>query len=106
MPYIHSGERSSSPSEDGYRPSATFDAPHIIDPEDYPAVNFPGYSEKPLNEQLEPIAVIGMGKDNIRTFLPMHLPYNAPSLNISFLNLRLPLMSASSKSHLLQTEFN
>ncbi|TVY54903.1 Reducing polyketide synthase DEP5 [Lachnellula cervina] len=28
---------------------------------DYPAVSFPGYAEKPLDEQLEPIAVIGMG---------------------------------------------
>lgn len=27
----------------------------------YPAASFPGYAEKPLNEQLEPIAVIGMG---------------------------------------------
>lgn len=27
----------------------------------YPATSFPGYSEKPLNEQLEPIAVCGMG---------------------------------------------
>lgn len=29
---------------------------------DYPAVSFPGYAEKPLDEQLEPIAVIGMGE--------------------------------------------
>ncbi|CAJ2505535.1 Uu.00g129290.m01.CDS01 [Anthostomella pinea] len=28
---------------------------------DYPALSFPGYAEKPLEEQLEPIAVIGMG---------------------------------------------
>lgn len=33
---------------------------------DYPAINFPGYSEKPLDEQLEPIAVVGMGE----TYLP------------------------------------
>ncbi|KAK4452526.1 putative polyketide synthase [Podospora aff. communis PSN243] len=31
----------------------------IVD--DYPAASFPGYSEKPLSENLEPIAVIGMG---------------------------------------------
>lgn len=31
---------------------------------DYPAVTFPDYAEKPLDEQLEPIAVIGMGKLN------------------------------------------
>jgi hypothetical protein len=27
----------------------------------YAAVSYPGYSEKPLTEQLEPIAVCGMG---------------------------------------------
>lgn len=27
----------------------------------YPAASFPAYNEKPLNEQLEPIAVCGMG---------------------------------------------
>ncbi|KAI0442997.1 KR domain-containing protein [Xylaria telfairii] len=32
---------------------------HIRDA--YPATSFPGYSEKPLDEQLEPIAVVGMG---------------------------------------------
>jgi hypothetical protein len=32
----------------------------IVD--DYPAASFPGYSEKPLSENLEPIAVIGMGE--------------------------------------------
>ncbi|KFA49089.1 hypothetical protein S40293_07096 [Stachybotrys chartarum IBT 40293] len=31
------------------------------DRESYAAANFPGYSEKPLDEQLEPIAVVGMG---------------------------------------------
>ncbi|KAF7524694.1 hypothetical protein G7054_g11326 [Neopestalotiopsis clavispora] len=28
---------------------------------EYPAASFPGYAEKPLDEQLEPIAVVGMG---------------------------------------------
>ncbi|KAM0813112.1 putative KR domain-containing protein [Seiridium cardinale] len=32
-----------------------------IAPEDYPAMSFPGYAERPLDEQLEPIAVVGMG---------------------------------------------
>ncbi|KAK0726009.1 KR domain-containing protein [Lasiosphaeris hirsuta] len=37
-----------------------------LDPEysltgDYAAASFPGYAEKPLHEQLEPIAVVGMG---------------------------------------------
>lgn len=30
--------------------------------DDYRAALFPGYAEKPLDEQLEPIAVVGMGK--------------------------------------------
>ncbi|KAK8029899.1 polyketide synthase [Apiospora rasikravindrae] len=29
--------------------------------DEYPALSFPGYAEKPLDEQLEPIAVVGMG---------------------------------------------
>ncbi|KAK0616599.1 KR domain-containing protein [Immersiella caudata] len=29
--------------------------------DEYPAASFPDYSEKPLSEQLEPIAVVGMG---------------------------------------------
>jgi hypothetical protein len=29
---------------------------------DYPAASFPGYAEQPLENQLEPIAVVGMGK--------------------------------------------
>lgn len=33
----------------------------------YPAASFPGYAEKPLNEQLEPIALIGMGKCHFLT---------------------------------------
>lgn len=28
---------------------------------EYPAASFPGYNEKPLKDQLEPIAVCGMG---------------------------------------------
>jgi hypothetical protein len=30
--------------------------------DEYPAISFPGYAEKPIKDQLEPIAVIGMGK--------------------------------------------
>ncbi|KAI1734298.1 KR domain-containing protein [Xylaria scruposa] len=32
-----------------------------ISEHEYPARSFPGYAEKPLEEQLEPIAVVGMG---------------------------------------------
>lgn len=34
----------------------------VIDDAAYPAVSFPDYAEAPLSEQLEPIAVVGMGK--------------------------------------------
>jgi hypothetical protein len=34
----------------------------ILDQDDYAAKSFPEYAEKPLEEQLEPIAVVGMGK--------------------------------------------
>ncbi|MCJ1261266.1 hypothetical protein MMC22_001130 [Lobaria immixta] len=33
----------------------------IVEDFEYPAMSFAGYSEKPLSEQLEPIAVVGMG---------------------------------------------
>ncbi|KAL5371652.1 hypothetical protein DPSP01_014110 [Paraphaeosphaeria sporulosa] len=33
----------------------------VIDDAAYPAVSFPDYAEAPLSEQLEPIAVVGMG---------------------------------------------
>lgn len=38
--------------------------PRVIEDIEYPALLFPGYSEKPLSEQLEPLAVIGMGTWN------------------------------------------
>lgn len=50
-----------SSSDDSSVESST-PGPRIIDSNDYPALPFPGYTEKPLNEQLEPIAVVGMGK--------------------------------------------
>lgn len=46
----------------------------------YPAVSFPGYAEKPLSQQLEPIAVIGMGE-----FLNHALVFSKLTLN------RMPL---------------
>lgn len=60
MPAIIVKERSSSMSENS--PCEKYDSPfQVMDDGEYPAVNFPGYSEKPLSEQLEPIAVVGMG---------------------------------------------
>ena len=43
-----------------------------FDDVEYPAVTFPGYAEKSLSEQLEPIAVIGMGTD-FSLFRLLHL---------------------------------
>jgi len=59
MPWMHdsgSGSSSKSASVDGSSDSAP-----IINNDNYPALSFPGYAEKPLAEQLEPIAVVGMG---------------------------------------------
>jgi hypothetical protein len=59
---ISNSYRSSSPSEDSFDDNGSATTPSIIDDLQYPALSFPGYSEKPLSEQLEPIAVVGMGK--------------------------------------------
>lgn len=42
----------------------------IMEDSQYPALSFNDYSEKPLSEQLEAIAVVGMGKcgENWRFF--------------------------------------
>nr|UPN67568.1 hypothetical protein [Pestalotiopsis sp.] len=48
---ISTRSSSASPIEDGSVDSQW----------EYPAVSFPGYTEKPIDEQLEPIAVVGMG---------------------------------------------
>lgn len=49
-------------SSHGSAPSSVEDSPFTYE---YPAVNFPGYAEKPLDEQLEPLAVVGMGVYNM-----------------------------------------
>ncbi len=60
MPWIYRNGVSSSSDEASDDDSAL--NPNIIDNDDYPALSFPGYDEKPITEQLEPIAVVGMGK--------------------------------------------
>jgi hypothetical protein len=40
--------------------------------DEYPAVTFPGYAEQPLDKQLEPIAVVGMGKKHHAIVLSIH----------------------------------
>ncbi|KAL9047183.1 MAG: hypothetical protein Q9214_000184, partial [Letrouitia sp. 1 TL-2023] len=60
MPFIRDTSSRSSSSSDGQRRSLS--GPNqIVDDDEYPAVSFPGYAEKPLSEQLEPVAIVGMG---------------------------------------------
>lgn len=59
----HFVERSSSGSSDAeWTLKLDFDAQRIFSDAEYAGVHFPGSSEVPLSEQLEPIAVVGMGK--------------------------------------------
>jgi hypothetical protein len=62
MPALIRDYRSSSSSERSFNANAEAGNPQVVDDVDYPALSFPGYAEKPLGEQLEPIAVVGMGK--------------------------------------------
>lgn len=60
MPYIRdSSSAGESSSESGYGYPRAQD---IVDDETYAAKLLPTSAEKPLSEQLEPIAVVGMGK--------------------------------------------
>jgi hypothetical protein len=53
-----SGSDTRSEYDVGYQPQ------HIITDEEYAAKLLPGNNEKPLSEQLEPIAVVGMGNSH------------------------------------------
>jgi hypothetical protein len=66
MPYLR--ESSSSPASGSEAAGFTQYGQRIVNDDAYAANSFPGYSEKPLSEQLEPIAVVGMGKFTIQTF--------------------------------------
>lgn len=61
MPGLITGSRSSS---EGPRANEQGSSRNSVVEDDYVATSFPGYAEKPLEEQLEPIAVVGMGKLN------------------------------------------
>lgn len=61
MPFIRDTLSSSSSSSSPERRNNHADGTHIVYDDEYPAVSFPGYHEKPLSQQLEPIAVVGMG---------------------------------------------
>jgi hypothetical protein len=55
MPASTRHQSSSGSSEDS---SSQF---RFSEDSEYPALSFADYSEKPISEQLEPIAVVGMG---------------------------------------------
>ena len=60
MPFIRDSSSSSSSDVESNN-NLAFGAQHMVDDANYAGASFPGSSEKPLSEQLEPIAVIGMG---------------------------------------------
>lgn len=62
MPFLGSSpDLSPSGSDTRSEYDASQQAQHIIKDDDYAAKMLPGSSEKPLSQQLEPIAVVGMG---------------------------------------------
>lgn len=71
MPWMYRyGHGSSSDESSDSSPAR---GSRIVDNDDYPALAFPGYTEKPLTEQLEPIAVVGMGMIGCSFPLPLLL---------------------------------
>lgn len=60
MPSLIGEHPVSSSSSDGFQSSNAGET-QVVSDHEYPALSFPGYAEKPLAEQLEPIAVVGMG---------------------------------------------
>ena len=65
MPALIRDYPSSGSSEHSFNDSGTPGNSQDADGFEYPAMSFPGYSEKPLSEQLEPIAVVGMGVSSL-----------------------------------------
>jgi hypothetical protein len=61
MPGRITSSSSRPSSRDSYDGSPTRKS-GVPEYDEYPAVTFPGYAEQPLDKQLEPIAVVGMGK--------------------------------------------
>lgn len=60
MPALLQDQTSPGLSE-AYSDADYHSSAQIVEDSDYPAISFDGYSEKPLSQQLEPIAVVGMG---------------------------------------------
>lgn len=63
MPGLIRQSYSSSSSSDGsFNDDGSVSSSVVLQDLQYPALSFPGYSEKPISKQLEPIAVVGMGE--------------------------------------------
>ena len=62
---MHFIRDSSTPgsSDVEYDTNGAFGVQQATDDINYAGASLPGYSEKPLSEQLEPIAVVGMGNN-------------------------------------------
>lgn len=58
--FVESSSSSTSDAESS--PGPGFEAQRIVSDPEYAASSMPGCTEAPLSEQLEPIAVVGMGK--------------------------------------------
>lgn len=69
MPYMRSGTSSDSASDNaGEYIARRFATQSVVDDATYAekiASVFPDSTEKPLSDQLEPIAVVGMGKHSV-----------------------------------------
>lgn len=60
MPRFHESSSSASDTAPEFDPQNSYQ--RIVSDEEYAASSFGGASELPLSQQLEPIAVVGMGK--------------------------------------------
>ena len=61
MPFLTRDFPSVGPRDNTFIDDSISRKTRIIDNHEYAALSAPGYAEKPLDEQLEPIAVVGMG---------------------------------------------
>jgi hypothetical protein len=60
----------SSSSGENDSPITTPSSTSVVGEDTYPALSFPGPAELPLDEQLEPIAVVGMGEHTSSAPIP------------------------------------
>lgn len=60
MPFLKDSSSTGSSVDGLQKTSGRYET--VLEDFEYPALSFPSYAEKPLSEQLEPIAVVGMGK--------------------------------------------